>query len=268
MVPSIAKGGALSNGLDVLEVVCSDPHGLGVSEIARLSDLDKGNVHRILRSLESRGYIEQDKTSKKYKASSHVLSLARSVLRSLDIIAVARPVMRELSLDSGESVHLAQKTRHGGVYIAQERQRGRITIETEIGASPIIHATATGKALLCCEEWAVVEHLLNAPLLKFTPNTIDSPSRYKKELAEVRELGFAVDNEELTNDVRCAAAPIFDVTGAVIACVGMSGPSSRIDIERLSVMGRLVSDAAREITTKAGGHYPDEIGSRSHMQST
>jgi DNA-binding IclR family transcriptional regulator len=268
MVPSLSKGGALLNGLDVLEVVCSDPRGLGVSEIARLSNLDKGNVHRILRSLVDRGYIEQDKQTKKYKAASHVLSLARSVLRSLDIITIARPIMRDLSFDSGESVHLAQKTRHGGVYIAQERQRGRITIETEIGASPIIHATATGKALLCLEEWNYVEELLNLPLMKFTPNTIDTPSLYKKELVKVRQLGFAIDDEELTNDVRCAAAPIFDVTGAVIACVGMSGPSSRIDIERLSVMGRLVSDAAREITTKAGGHYPDEIGSRPHMQST
>jgi DNA-binding IclR family transcriptional regulator len=153
MTLNVSQSGALSNGLEVLETVCADPNGLGVSEVARITNLDKGNVHRILRSLEIRGYVEQNRTSKKYRASSHVLSLARSVLRGLDIIGLARPVMRDLSIESGESVHLAQRTRFGGVYVAQERQRGRITIETEIGASPIIHATATGKELLCFEEW-------------------------------------------------------------------------------------------------------------------
>lgn len=260
------KGGALFNGLEVLEVVCSHPTGLGVSEVARLSELDKGNVHRILKSLESRGYIEQDAKTKRFKASSHVLSLARNVLRGLDIIGIARPIMRDLSIDSGESVHLAQRTRFGGVYVAQERQRGRITIETELGASPIIHATATGKSLLCYEDWSTVKSLLNLPLTKFTATTIDSVEKFRQELERVRIQGFAVDNEELTNDVRCAAAPIFDFSGSVIACVGMSGPSSRIDFERLSVMGQMVSDAANEITIKAGGHYP--VTSSTHLQST
>jgi IclR family acetate operon transcriptional repressor len=262
----IIKSGALFNGLEVLEVVCSDHNGLGVSEVARLSGLDKGNVHRILKSLETRGYIEQDLKTKRYKASSHVLSLARNVLRGLDIIGISRPIMRELSLDSGESVHLAQRTRLGGVYVAQERQRGRITIETELGASPIIHASATGKSLLCFEDWEVVESLLIPPLTKFTLTTIDTLEGFKQELEKVRLQGFALDNQELTNDVRCAAAPIFDFSGLVIACIGMSGPSSRIDIERLSVMGRLVSDAAKKITIKAGGHYP--VTSSTHLQTT
>ena len=261
-----SQSGALSNGLEVLEAVCADPNGLGVSEVARMTNLDKGNVHRILKSLEVRGYVEQNVKTKKYRASSHVLSLARSVLRGLDIIGLARPIMRELSFESGESVHLAQRTRLGGVYVAQERQRGRITIETEIGASPIIHATATGKSLLCFEDWEIVDSLLNKPLMKFTETTITTAEGYKAELAQVREQGFAIDNEELTDDVRCAAAPIFDFSGTVIACVGMSGPSSRIDFERLSVMGQMVSDAAKEITRKAGGHYP-LIGS-THLQTT
>jgi IclR family acetate operon transcriptional repressor len=266
MTVTSSKGGALLNGLEVLEIVCSDPTGLGVSEVARISKLDKGNVHRILKSLELRGYVEQDAKTKRYKASSFVLSLARNVLRGQDIIGIARPIMRELSIESGESIHLAQRTRLGGVYVAQERQRGRITIETELGASPIVHATATGKSLLCYEDWSVVEPLLNLPLVKFTSTTIENIEAFKKELEIVRNQGFALDNEELTEDVRCAAAPIFDFSGSVIACIGMSGPSSRIDIERLSVMGHMVSDAAKKITTKAGGHYP--VTSSTHLQTT
>jgi IclR family acetate operon transcriptional repressor len=266
MRSNIPHGGALSSGLEVLETVCADPNGLGVSEIAHLTNLDKGNVHRILHSLEIRGYIEKNVVTKKYRASSHVLSLARSVLRGLDIIGLARPVMRELSFGSGESVHLAQRTPFGGVYVAQERQRGRVTIETEIGATPILYATATGKALFCFEAWKIIENLLDAPLVKFTKTTIDSVEGFKSELVQVREQGFAIDNGELTEDVRCAAAPIFDFSGSVIACIGMSGPSSRIDFERLSVMGPMVSDAAKEITRRAGGRYP--VTGSAHLQTT
>jgi IclR family acetate operon transcriptional repressor len=251
------RSGALSNGLSILELVSADPSGLGVSEVARLANLDKGNVHRILKSLETFGYVEQDLERKTYKASIQVLSLARSVLRGLDIIGIARPFMRELCANAGESVHLAHRTRFGGVYIAQERQRGRITIETEIGASPVIHATATGKSLLCYEKWEVVQELLQKPMYKFTKKTITSPDKFKLELEKVRKIGFAVDDEELTEDVRCAAAPIFDFSGSVTACIGMSGPSSRINSERLSVIGQLASDAAKEITKKIGGHNSD-----------
>lgn len=251
-----ARGGALLRGLQVLEQVCSSRAGFGVSEIARLLGIEKGNVHRILKTLESAGYVGKDAESGKYRAEAEVLSLARAALGGMDLIQSARRIMLALSESVGESVHLAQRTRRGGVYVAQRRQPGRIMIETEIGAHPIIHATATGKALVAFDDWSLVEPLLEEPLTPFTTKSVKSVAEFQGELGRVRRTGFALDDEELTLDVRCAAAPIFDFFGTVIGCVGVSGPTSRIDDERLGVIGSDVRNAADEITQNLGGRPP------------
>ncbi len=253
------RGGALLRGLKVLELVCSNRAGFGVSEISRLTGIEKGNVHRILKTLESVGYVSQHAETRKYRGEAEVLALARAALGGMDIIAVARQPMMLISEETGESVHLAQRTRRGGVYVAQKRQPGRITIETEIGAHPIIHATATGKALTAFDEWSHVEELLQNPMTAFTPKTITSAPELQADLARVRERGYAIDDEELTPDVRCVAAPIFDFFGAVIGCVGISGPASRMSDERLGVMGSRVRDTADAITQKLGGRPPQRV---------
>lgn len=250
------RGGALLRGLRVLELVCSSRTGFGVSEISRLTGIEKGNVHRILKTLEEAGYVSQELDSRKYRAEAEVLSLARAALGGMDLIQSARQTMLQLSEVLGESVHLAQRTRRGGVYVAQKRQPGRIMIETEIGAHPIIHATATGKALVAFDEWSAIEPLLEDPMTPFTARTVTTHEGYQAELERVRRIGFAVDDEELTPEVRCVAAPIFDFFGAVIGCLGVSGPASRIDDERLGAMGEAVRDAADAITHNLGGRPP------------
>ncbi len=255
-----ARGGALLRGLSVLELVCSSRAGFGVSEISRLTGIEKGNVHRVLKTLESAGYVGKDPETQKYRAEAEVLALARAALGGMDLIQQARRTMLSLSDELGESVHLAQRTRRGGVYVAQRRQPGRIMIETEIGAHPIIHATATGKALVAFDDWNIVAPLLQEPMHKFTEKTVTTVGGFENELQLVRQLGYAVDDEELTLDVRCVAAPIFDFFGTVIGCIGVSGPASRIDDERLGVLGAAVRDAADEITHNLGGRPPVRIG--------
>jgi hypothetical protein len=142
------RGGALLRGLKVLELVCSNRAGFGVSEISRLTGIEKGNVHRILKTLESVGYVSQHAETRKYRGEAEVLALARAALGGMDIIAVARQPMMLISEETGESVHLAQRTRRGGVYVAQKRQPGRITIETEIGAH--VGNQNAGKIGICC----------------------------------------------------------------------------------------------------------------------
>ena len=260
--------GALHSGLDILEVLATESRGLGVSEIARRTGLDKGNAHRILRSLESRGYVEQDPTSKRYTASAFVLALARTVLHGIDLVTAAQTEMQALSDRTGESVHMAKRTRSGGVYVAQFRQPGRISVETEIGAQPIVHATATGKALYCQDSGVALEQVLDLPLIQFTERTVGSIPVLMEELRRTRERGYAIDDEELTLDVRCVAAPIYDIYGVVTACVGISGPTTRVPPERLGELGEEVRLAAITITNNVGGRLPslNDAHPRSSME--
>jgi len=150
-------------------------------------------------------------------------------------------------------VHVAKRTRVGAVYIAQVRQAGRISIETEIGAQPIIHATATGKALYLHDDEDSVRSILDLPLIPLTDRTVTTVSDFMAELQRTAERGYAVDDEEMTLDVRCVAAPIFDMYGSVTACIGISGPSSRISHARLGELGEQVRVAAETVTNYMGG---------------
>lgn len=253
--------GALASGLDILELLAQEAEGLGATAVARVLGLDKGNAHRLLRMLEERGYVEQDPTTKAFRASVQLVALAGNLLRSMDLVSVARPLMRQLSDETGEAVHLARRTRAGGVYVAQERQKGGIvTVETEIGAQPVIHATATGKALYCLAAEAEVRRVVHEPLRSFTTNTLTSVAGLLDDLRSVRERGFAVDDEELNIEVRCVAAPIFDIYGLPVGSIGLSGPAARIARSRVDDLGSQVRAAAEQITREAGGHVPDTFG--------
>jgi IclR family acetate operon transcriptional repressor len=219
--------------------------------------LDKGYAHRLLRALEVKGYVQQDPTTKLFSATAQVIALAGRVLRHVDILSAAPAVMRELLAASGESVHLARRVPSGGVYVAQERPAARISVETQIGSAPELHCTATGKALLAFadeEEW---RPLLPKSLVRHTPSTRTTLSALRLDLAETRLRGYAVDDQELSPEVRCVAAPIFDLRGKPVGSIGMSGPISRMELPRIPILGTLVAGAAAEITRQLGGRPAD-----------
>ncbi len=254
MAPRIA--GALMTGLDVLEALSAAPSSVGVSELARMINADKGNVHRHLAALESRGYVLRDDNTKTYALAAGVVQLAGALLRNMDLVTQARPLMRELVNVTGESVHLAHKTMTGGVYIARERLARRVTVETEIGSPVVIHATSTGKALYCRDTPEEVERVAAANGLEaFTDNTLASMDHLLHDLKVTAERGFALDNEELSAGVRCIASPVVDINGSIRASIGLSGPASRLDDERVGKCAVLVCDAARTLSAQLGGEW-------------
>lgn len=249
------RAGTLSTGLDILEVLAGASAGLGVTELAARVGSDKGNVHRLLKVLQERGYVEQSESTRRYHASVQLVALSGRLLRSLDLLEVARPVMQELREVTGESVHLAKRTRSGGVYIAQERNSARVSVETEIGSQPTLHATATGKALLAASREHLAE-LVTGPLATFTPRTITDLRRLRGELEGVVERGYAVDDEELNLGVRCVASPVFDMYGTTVGCIGLSGPATRVTPNTLPQLGAAIRQAAWRITAGIGGEPP------------
>ena len=166
-------GGALMTGLDVLEALGSAHGPIGLSELARTLKADNGHVHRLLGVLTKRGYVHRDEANKTYTLGAGVVQLAGSLLRNMDIVAQARPLMLDLMNMTGESVHLAHRTITGGVYIARERLARKITVETEIGSPVVVHATSTGKALYCRDSAETLSDVVDLDTLeRFTEHTI------------------------------------------------------------------------------------------------
>jgi DNA-binding IclR family transcriptional regulator len=250
--------GSLTAGLDILELLARSPEGVGVTDLARHVELDKGHAHRLLRELERRGYVEQDPSSKLFHATVQFVSLAGLILRNLDLLSAASPILQQLQDATGEAVHLARRVRAGGVYVAQERPTARISVETEIGSQPVLHCTATGKALFAFAE-DELRSLLTEPFTRYTHRTLTTFEELGRELAATRERGYAVDDEELSPEVRCVAAPVFDMMTKVVGCVGLSGPISRVTLDRLPELGVLVLAAAREVSSRIGGRAPEDF---------
>jgi len=252
--PRGRRGGTLESGLDIIETLatCGAP-GLGVTELARRLESDKGNVHRLLQVLALRGYVQQDAETRRWTVTVQVVSLARGVLQSLNVRTLAESELGALVSTTGEASHLAVRTRSGGTYVAQERPYGRVSVETEIGSSPLLHATATGKALLAWLDNPDWRDLVRSPLLRCTARTITSLGDLDRELAAVRARGFAIDDEEFQADVRCVAAPILDHGGVVVASLGVSCPADRLTRKRLPELGETVRAAADRVTRALGG---------------
>ena len=247
------RAGSLMSGLDVIEVLGEEPDGLSLTELARATGVDKGNLHRLLRSLIKRGYIARDEQTKVYSLTPAIVSLAGNLIRNMDVVNLARPLMQELMETSGETVHLAYRTKSGGVYLAQERQPNRVTVETEIGARPIIHCTATGKALYCLADDDELDRVVDPGFTAYTDRTVRSLEEFKTHLQQVIDRGWAEDDQEFTNGVRCVAAPVFDIHGRVVASIGISGPASRISPTRADEVGRLVRETCKRLTISLGG---------------
>ena len=258
--------GALNTGLDLLEGLGAASRPLGLSELARTLDADNANVHRLLAVLRNRGYVNRNEDAKTYSLGAGVVQLAGALLRNMDVVTEARPLMRELVNVTGESVHLAHKTVHGGVYLARERLARRVTVETEIGSPVVVHATSTGKALYCCDPTEIVEAILNREGMDvYTDNTITDRDVLLADLEATAARGYALDNEELSVGVRCIASPVVDISGTVKASIGLSGPASRLDDERLQKCAALVCAAAKTLSEQLGGEWnftapqPDKV---------
>ncbi len=247
------RGGTLESGLDIIEHLVEQATPVGVTELSAALDMDKGNLHRLLQILSARGWVVQDPESRRYTATAHVVGLAGALLRKLDLRNAAEDVCARLLEATGESVHLSQLTSSGPVYILQRRPPFRVSVATEVGARPPLHATATGKSIIAFVDDARLAQWVSEPFESFTFRTHSSLDALHRDLDEVRRRGFAIDDEEFTPGARCVAAPIFGIDGDVIGCVGVSTPTMRVSIGDMSTLATTTVAAAREITLNMGG---------------
>lgn len=248
-----ARGGTLEAGLGIVEYLANRATAAGVTELAGDLQIDKGNAHRLLKVLVARGWVQQNPKDRRYTPTAHIVGLAGAMLRKLDLRSAAEDVCARLLEETGESVHLSQVTTTGPVYILQRRPAYRVSVATEVGARPPLHATSTGKSVAAFVDEDRLAQWLAAPFESFTFRTHESVEALHRDLETVRQRGYAIDDEEFNPGVRCVAAPIFGIDGDVVGCVGISTPTQRVSIDRMGALAAAAVAAAREITANMGG---------------
>jgi len=245
------------NALRLLEEFDGEDE-LGVTELSRYLDLHKNNVFRLLATLEQRGYIEQSSDTDRYRLGFKCLELGEAYYRSHSLLERARPIIRELSAETGETAHLAQMSNFEVVHVDGQVYPQPILTGSRVGQRLPVHATALGKVLLGCgtdENRQIYDRTVVAgrPLSSRTELTIVDPLKFFEHLRSVASQGFALDIEECEPGLNCAAAPVFDRSGDLVAAVSVSGPSFRSGIDRLMrEVVPLVTASAERISASLG----------------
>jgi IclR family transcriptional regulator, KDG regulon repressor len=248
---------AVSHALDLLEQFHGDDvDELGVTELSKRLKLHKNNVFRLLATLESRGYIEQNKATENYRLGLKSLELGQTFIKKMGLLHQARPVLEELVDESNETAYVAIFKDGYIVYLDVVETRLTVRVVSRVGTRLPSYCTAAGKVHLAYMSDEEIESFLPEQGLEaYTPHSITDRDALKKDLTKVAEQGYAFDIEELDIGVRCVAAPIRDYTRRIVGALSISGPATRFSDERLEKeLVPLVTRASEELSTRLGFH--------------
>lgn len=245
---------SLDRAILLLEELAMHQDGCGVTYLSNLTGLHKSTVHRILNSLMVKGYIEKETETDKYFLGIKLLYLGSAILDRLDIRKVSKPLLEELCSSTGEVVHLSILDNGEAVYIDKvESPNKSIRMYSQIGKRVPLHCTGVGKILLAWLPDKDVEYILRKKGMKaFTSNTITDLETMKKHLKLIRKIGYAFDEIEHEEEIRCVAAPIYDIKGKVIASVSVSGPVLHVTKDRMPELTKEVVKTAKNISYHLG----------------
>ncbi len=244
---------SVERAVAILNAFSAEEPELGVTELADRLDLHKSTVHRFLVNLEAAGLVERNRLTARYRLGLRIFELGGLVLQQMSLWDEALPFLEGLVRDSGETGHLAVLDGGEAVYIEKVEARKALRIPSAIGRGYPAHATSLGKLLLA-HLTADARDLVLAErgLARCTPNTITGRDRLNTELDLIRSQGFAVDDEEYEEGLRCIGAPIVGHTGHVVAAIGIGGPVTRVTPQRVGELAELVMSAAASLSRRMG----------------
>jgi IclR family KDG regulon transcriptional repressor len=244
---------SLVRAMTVVETLASHRSGATVTALAAELSLPKSSVFRVLHTLLGLGYVRQDATTERYSLGTRFLHLAASVERGSDLRTLAHPLLVELSEETTETVHLALPVDVHMVYIDKVESRRAVVMRSRVGQQLPLHCSALGKAYLSAlpvdERRAVVEGL---QLERRTSRTLTDFDALLGDLDLSAKRGFAMDNVENEEGVRCVGAAILDDRGKPVAAVSISAPAARWPVPTARSAGVRCAETASQISLALG----------------
>jgi IclR family acetate operon transcriptional repressor len=228
---------------------------LSLGELAEAVGLPKGTTHRLLSSLVYFNYVQQEPVSRGYRLGFKLVTLGNYLLDQIDLRKVAQPHLLELAQRTEETANLAVLDRDEALYIDKiQLSSSGLHMTSRIGYRAPLHCSAMGKVLLAHQPDAEIDRIIaRRGLPRRTAKTITDGAALKTHLHTVRAEGYAMDDEEHSNGVRCVAAPIRDTRGEIVAAISVSAPAVRVTraVARQS-MRPLVMTTADRIASQLG----------------
>jgi DNA-binding IclR family transcriptional regulator len=256
--PDVKPVQSVYHALQLFEVfrTADNKDEFGVTELSKSLGLHKNNVFRLLATLASRGYIEQNLNTENYRLGIGIFNLGQKFVSKLGILKLARPFMEKIVSEVKESVYIGILREGNVIYLDMVETQLPVRVVSRVGKDVPAYCTAIGKVQLAySSEEEINKIYMGARLKRYTDHTITSLPVLKKELKSVAELDYALDNEEFEERVRCVAVPVKDYLGIPVAALSVSGPACRMTDERM--MNSILPVAkkyAREISKRLGFH--------------
>jgi IclR family pca regulon transcriptional regulator len=249
---------SLERGLAILSAFRSGRPDLGISDLAREIGLGRSTTHRYVATLAALGYLQQNRTTRKYRLGPRVLDLGFSAINSMELRELAAPHLQQLSDETGFTVNMAILDGVDIVYVERCRSsrvaQREIDLNLHVGSRMPAYCTSMGKVLLAFMAQDECEAVLDSSTLaRRGPNTLTTRKALRAELERVRRDGFAINNEELAYGLRSIAAPVRQSDGAVASAVNLAVHSSMVSMQEL--VARLTPallQTAAEISARAG----------------
>ncbi len=224
--PAVPLVSAAVRVLAVLDQL-SRQRAVGLEELSRQLKLAKPTVYRFLLTLQELGYARRI-DGERWAMSMKMFNMGSRALDHLDLHAAARPIAEQLAEELGETVHMGVLDGDSAVYVLKIESKYTIRMYSRVGRRMPLYCTAIGKVLLAWMTPAERDEALEGVrLVAFNPRTITTRAALDAAVAQVRQQGYAVDDEEREDGVHCIGAPVFDYTGAVAAAISVSWPTFR-----------------------------------------
>ncbi|MEM7042513.1 MAG: IclR family transcriptional regulator C-terminal domain-containing protein [Pseudomonadota bacterium] len=245
---------ALTRALTIINTLAESGDGMILADIAQTVGLAPSTAHRLLTTMQQQRFVRFDPGSNLWQVGVQAFLVGNAFLRTRDVVQMARPFMRRLMEESGETVNLAIEDQGEAIYMSQVECRQLMRAITRPGGRVLMHCSGIGKAILATKSDSEVRKILQKHgLPKVTEKTLHKPADLKADLKTIIERGYSIDDEENAIGLRCVAAVIRDEHGEALAGISLSGPMARITDDRLPILGQMVQATADDITAELGG---------------
>lgn len=225
---------------------------MALMDLSRTLDLNKSTMHRLLTSLTYLGYVKQDEETGKYSLSFKILSLANHFMEKMDILDTVRPMLRRLSVETGETVHFVQQEGLDAVYICKEEStQNSVRMVSKVGSRIPLYCSGVGKAILAdLSEKKARQIWEESDKKALTPYTIIDDDLFFARLASIREKGYALDDEENELGVRCVAVCLPHFSGETRCAISISAPVNRMSDERIAELASILLNVKQEFRVR------------------
>src|ERR1043165_795195 len=249
---------SVDRALSIIETLAEDDEGYRLSDLALRTGVWTSTVHRLLATLESRRFVQFDRTESKWHVGARSFTVGATFARRRNFSAQAVPYLRKLRDLTRETANLAVVDDEFIVVLTRMESREIMRSLTQVGGRAAMAASGVGKAVLGTHSDEDVSAIIrHHGMPRLTEKSIVRPSDLFRELEKVRRQGKAIDDEEACMGLRCIASVVYNDCSEPLAAISVSGMTSRITDDRLAALGQTGREVAAELTVALGGVMPE-----------